>query len=97
MDLIYDVQKEGINKLLILETSPDVLSLVLTNPWTKEEKTLIITTEGENGERILVFTGVSNPGYEDLPSGLIYFDDIGTWEGRLTGGSLDIRIRLQVI
>ena len=100
MDIIFDIQQIGVNKLLFNETvgndSP-VFNCQFTNPWTQEEKTAQITPEGTDGEWVINIEGVTQP-YEDLAAGLIEFENLGTWTcAVLLSVTLIRTLRLQVI
>lgn len=99
MDIIYDIQQIGANLLLFNYTvnkSAPVFTIVFTNPWTSEEKTLSITHDGTDGEWILTITGIAEA-YEDLSSGNIYLSHIGTWPAVVKeSGSVVKNINLQV-
>ncbi|MDA1120881.1 MAG: hypothetical protein O2887_10405 [Bacteroidetes bacterium] len=99
MDIIYNIQQTGVNKILLNETTGNtspVFNCLFGNPWTQETKTAQITPEGLDGEWILNFEGVTQP-YEDLSAGLIEFENIGTWNCSILLSVTLIRdIRLQV-
>ena len=79
--IIYDIQQVGNNEILFNETvsvAGPFFILVLTNPWTAEQKVATIQPDGSDGERILNIVGTTQP-YEDLLAGLIEFENIGTW------------------
>jgi len=71
---------------------------VFTNPWTAEEKTVILNTpDGTDGEWVFEIEGVSNL-FEDLDQGRIEFEDPGTWRVSVSeSGNLIKNINLQVI
>ncbi len=100
MDIIYNVQKIGANKLLFNYTVNNAIPVfvgVLTNPWTNISKTATITHEGTDGEWILNIIGIVQA-YEDLSSGQVFFDNIGTWKTTISvSGVLIDTIDLQVV
>lgn len=101
MDIIYNVQRIGDNKLLFnytLDNDLPVFVGVLTNPWTKISKTAAtITHEGTDGEWILNIIGIVQA-YEDLSSGQVFFNNIGTWKTTISvAGVLIDTIDLQVV
>ena len=100
MDIVYDIQQIGTNKLLFnytVDNDSPVFSIVLTNPWTAEEKTATISHDGTDGEWVLTIVGIAEA-YEDLNSGQIYFSHLGTWEAAVSqSGTLIKNINLQVI
>lgn len=82
MDLKYDIQQLGNNRILFNEAVNVVdpfFLCVCVNPWTQVSKTLHIVPEGTDGEWILNIIGALES-YQDLVGGEIYFEDIGTWE-----------------
>ncbi len=100
MDIIYNIQQIGTNKILFNETinnTSATFSVRLTNPWTQEQKTATIVAQGTDGEWILNFEG-SSGAYEDLNSGLIEFENLGTWNADINfGGAIIRKVRLQVV
>jgi hypothetical protein len=85
MDLIYNVQDIGENKLLtgydIPISDPYILAIIQHGNCVTD-KAAIIQPEGCNEEWVLNFEGVANV-YEDLLSGLIYYNFNGTWNAEL--------------
>ena len=83
MDIIYNIQQIGNNRILlnddidgsVLLTTTPFFTLQLRNPWTDELKMAQIVPVGQNENWILNIQGVSQP-YGDLAAGLIYFDDL---------------------
>lgn len=74
-----------------------LFTFTLTNLWTDGSKVATITPEGTDGEWVLNVIGII-AAYEDLSSGEIYFDSLGTWEAVVSVSGTDIdTINLQVI
>lgn len=101
MDIIYDLEQVGVNIFLFnynVNSDTPVFTLVVTNPWTEEAKTLTLITDGTDGEWMFTIEGVSNLGYEDLDSGIIYFPNVGTYQTSVSVGVTLIKnINLQII
>lgn len=79
--MIYNIKSSGNNVILYNEdvtiSSPYFL-VILTNIWTGETKNAVLTPQGCANNWELNFIGVGED-YEDLTSGEIYFDKLGTW------------------
>ena len=85
MDITYNIQNLGNNILLLTEdTSIDApyFLAVITDPWTATIKSAVITPQGCDKAWELNFVGV-NENYEDLLSGEIFFDNLGTWKAAI--------------
>ena len=102
MDLIYNITQTGVNLFLFNFTvnslTPQFV-LVMTNPWTAEEKTAYLTNpDGDDGEWSFNIEGVTNLGYEDLAAGMVYFPNVGTYAVSVSeSGNLIKNINLQII
>ena len=100
MDIVYNIQQVGTNKILFNETignTSATFSVRLTNPWNKEQKTATLIADGDDGEWILDFEG-SSGSYEDLAAGLIEFENLGTWSADINFGGVIVKtINLQVV
>jgi len=100
VDIVYDIGQFSENKLLFnytVDNDSPVFTLVLTNPWTAEEKTATIAHDGTDGEWILTINGIAEE-YEDLGLGRVYFSHSGTWTGAVKeSGTLIKNINLQVV
>ena len=96
--MIYDIIQLEENKLLLADNvaADPIFSFSITNPWTGATKTANIPKEGADGDWVLVITSTTEA-LEDLSTGLIYFDNIGTWTGVLTASGYSRNINLQVV
>ncbi len=101
MDIIYNIQHFGENKFLFnytVNSDTPVFSLVLTNPWTTEEKTITLTTpDGTDGEWIFNIRGVAESS-EDLNAGRVHFENDGTWKVSVSESGILIKdVAFQVV